>query len=306
MAVRRRSGKSASATDKGRNVETKTKPASTVIDKKSRSDKNGGWRMFSSNPDKRWAEKVFLFYSPVWPLLFGGWCLSGWYLKVGDVGNMLVTCLIATPNVLIPLLFCPTKAPVVETYWFKFGVWIGIFAFVASYFFTDYFFDVLGMIYNFPHLEWNLSSVLVGTSSQVVPLMMYVHAWYFFITYHTCSVIFMRCIRTSILSKYVPLLSVISVVLAAWVFSVGEIYGTTLEAIREQFHYVDMEWALSHGALAYACYFISSFPMVYNMDEEIGVKWTLTKTIENALAASMIAFTLLDLVCQFVITGWQK
>mmetsp|Transcript_11560 Transcript_11560/g.13279 ORF Transcript_11560/g.13279 Transcript_11560/m.13279 type:complete len:294 (+) Transcript_11560:53-934(+) len=267
--------------------------------------KGRSFHLFSSNPDKRWAEIFFLAYSPVWPLLFGGWCLSGWYLKVGDLGNLLVTCLIASPNVLVPLFFCPTKGHVSTLYWFKFEVWIAIFTFVASYFFTDYFFDVLGMIYNFPHLKWNLSAILVGTSNQVVPIMMYVHAWYFFITYHTCSVIFIRAIRTSVLGR-IPLMNILSVIFTAWLFSVGEIYGTTLEAIKEQFHYVDMDWALSHGALAYSCYFISSFPMVYNLDEDRLAKWTFRRTVENSFAASMISFILLDIVCQFVITGWHK
>ena len=34
-------------------------------------------------------------------------------------------------------------------------------------------------------------------------------------------------------------------------------------------------------------------------------RWSLGKTVESALAASMLAFVLLDVVCQFVITGWK-
>jgi cycloeucalenol cycloisomerase len=105
------------------------------------------WRVFSSNPDKAWAEKVFLAYSPVWPVLFGAWCISGLHLQAGDAGNLGVTLLIALPDVLIPMLFCPSHArmPWWQTYWFKYLVWIAIFTFVASYFWTEYFFDVLGM-----------------------------------------------------------------------------------------------------------------------------------------------------------------
>jgi cycloeucalenol cycloisomerase len=96
----------------------------------------------SPNPDKAWAEVFFVKYSVVWPILFGLWCASGLHLLVGDTGNLAVTVLISSPNVLYPLYFCPTKKPVVETFWFKYLVWIFIFTFVATYFWTEYFFDV--------------------------------------------------------------------------------------------------------------------------------------------------------------------
>lgn len=52
--------------------------------------------------------------------------------------------------------------PWYERYWAKFNLWIAVFTFVASYFWTEYFFDVLRMNYNFPHLTWNLDAVLLG------------------------------------------------------------------------------------------------------------------------------------------------
>jgi cycloeucalenol cycloisomerase len=264
------------------------------------------WRAFSSNPDKAWAEKWFLAYSPVWPLLFGAWSMSGLHLQAGDAGNLVATALIALPNVAVPALLCPSQLRWHETYWFKFSLWIGIFSFVASYFFTEYFFDVLGMVYNFPHLRWNADSGLVGSGRQVVPVMMYLHAWYFFVTYHTCSVIVIRAIRTAPGLRRLPwLANTLSIALSAWLFAWGEIYGTTLEAIREQFTYRDMDWALSWGALCYACYFVSSFPMVCGLDESPGERWSLRRTTESALAAAMMAFLLLDAVTQYVVTDWK-
>ena len=131
-----------------------------------------GPRWLSANPDKAWAERFFLYYSAVWPLLFGAWTQSGVHLQFGDVGNLAVTLTIASPNVLVPWAFAPplygddtgkTLVHWSERYWFKFNVWIAVFVFVASYFWTEYFFDVLRMTYNFPHLEWNLDSVLLGS-----------------------------------------------------------------------------------------------------------------------------------------------
>eukprot|EP01046_Picozoa_sp_COSAG06_P005577 COSAG06_NODE_250_length_19080_cov_6.483029_17_plen_297_part_00 len=163
----------------------------------------------SSNPEKAWAEWFFLRYSLIWPLLFGGWCASGLHLLVGDAGNLLVTVAIGSPNVLGPLFLSRAAvAPATadgngsdvrpqlhDRYWFKLNLWIAVFSFVASYFWTEYFFDVLKMNYNFPHLRLNLDAVLLGSGRQRVPLMMYFHAHYFFITYHTASIVTIRRAR---------------------------------------------------------------------------------------------------------------
>jgi cycloeucalenol cycloisomerase len=264
------------------------------------------WRAFSGNADKAWAEKWFLAYSPVWPLLFGAWSMSGLWLQAGDAGNLAVTALIALPNVAVPALLCPSPLRWHETYWFKFSLWIGIFSFVASYFFTEYFFDVLGLVFNFPHLRWNLDSGLVGSGRQVVPVMMYLHAWYSFVTYHTCSVIMIRAIRTAPGLRRLPwLANVLSIALSAWLIAWGENFGFTLEAIREQFTYRDMDWALSWGALCYACYFVPSFPVVFGLDESPRERWSLRRTTESALAAAMTTFLLLDAVTQYVVTDWK-
>jgi len=264
------------------------------------------WRVFSSNPDKAWAEKWFLAYSPIWPMLFVGWCMSGLHLQVGDAGNLIVTVLIAAPNVVVPALFAPRNGlRWYEMYWFKFSWWIFLFAFVASYFFTEYFFDVLGMVYDFPHLKWNLDSRLVGSGKQVVPLMMYFHAWYFFITYHSMSIIFIRIIRTAPVMRDSPFAQTLSVFASSWLFAWGEIFLTTMDTIEDQFTYKNMDWALTYGALCYACYFIPSFPMSYELDETT-TSWSFQKTTESALAAAMIAFVLLDIVAQYFITQWQS
>lgn len=263
------------------------------------------WRVFSPNPEKAWTEKWYLIYSPIWAALFVGWCISGYHLKVGDVGNVAVTILIALPNIVVPWIWCPTQAPWYETYWFKFSVWIWLFGFEASYFFTEYFFDVLGMKYAFPHLKWNFDSQHVGTGRQVVPVMMYMHAWYFFITYHAVSVVFIRIIRTAPYVRDSALMQGLAVFFSSLLFAWGEIFATTMEAIDDLFSYKNMEWALTWGALCYACYFIPSFPMVYGLDETVDKKWSLRRVVESSLAAAMIAFTLLDLVTQFIITDWK-
>lgn len=106
--------------------------------------------------------------------------MSGLHLLVGDAGNLVVTIAIGSPNVLGPLLFSPAVpggksassaiVPWHSRYWFKFNLWIAVFSFVASYFWTEYFFDVLRMNYNFQHLTWNLDAVLLGAPSTLLHL----------------------------------------------------------------------------------------------------------------------------------------
>jgi cycloeucalenol cycloisomerase len=64
-------------------------------------------------------------------------------------------------------------------------------------FISEYFFDVLGMIYNYPNLEINLDSPLVGSGEQSVPLIMYPMTMATYMTYHTTSIIAMRRTMTS-------------------------------------------------------------------------------------------------------------
>src|SRR5207249_628233 len=142
-------------------------------------------------------------------------------------------------------------------------------------------------------------SALVGSGKQVVPIIMYPSAHYFFVTYHTTAVIVLRRVRTSPLGRH-PLAVALAVAAAAWFWAWAEIRLTTEPSIADQFRYEDMAWALRWGAVFYACYFIVSFPMVYRLDEEPAARWTLGRTAIDALAAGMLVFTLLDLVTRFV------
>ena len=262
------------------------------------SERSGRW--FSANPDKAWGEKFFLAYSPVWMAAFGVYQRSRFGDHLGDVGNLFVTLAIFVPVWLVPaLVHDPAPRRWYETYWFKFNVWILVYSAIGSYFLSEYFFDVLGMVYNYPHLHWTLDSALLGSGKQVVPVIMYLHAHYFFVTYHTTAVVVMRRIRTSRLNVH-PLVGAVVVAVTAWFWARAEIALTTAPSLADQFRYEDLAWALRWGALVYACYFIVSFPMVARVDEPPDDRWTVGRTIIDALAAGMLTFVLLDLVTTWI------
>lgn len=126
-------------------------------------------------------------------------------------------------------------------------------------------------------------------------------------TYHTCSVIFIRAIELNF-EQFIPnktARSAIATILSALFFAWAEIKFTTMDSIKDQFAYGDMDWALSWGAGIYACYFLASFPFVQHLDENRTNRWSLLKTIENSLAASMLGFIYLDMfVLLFVPSTW--
>jgi hypothetical protein len=117
---------------------------------------------------------------------------------------------------------------------------------------------------------------------------------------------------TSPLTRIVPkhVLWVLTVAGTAWLCAWGEIYGTTMEAIKEQFEYSNLHWALKWGAMLYSCYFIASLPIVYGLDEEVTYggkgRWSMQRVVQSSLAAGMVGFILLDLAIQFVVTDWQS
>lgn len=269
-------------------------------------DPGTGGRWLSSNPSKAWGERFFLAYTPVWILAFGLFQRSGISERLGDLGNLLLTAAIAAPLVAVPLLIRDESSlgrPWYRTYWFKFAVWVFVFASIGTYFFTEYFFDVLGMVYDYPQLGWSFDSALLGSGRQVVPIIMYLHAWYFFATYHTCAVIVIRRVRTSPLGRHLAG-RVVAVAATAWFFAWAEVFFTTGPSVAHQFRYEDMDWMLRWGAWVYACYFVVSFPMVYRLDENPGDDWPLSRVLIEALAAGMLVFFLLDWVTTAIGARW--
>jgi cycloeucalenol cycloisomerase len=263
-------------------------------------DARGHW--FSPNPSKAWAEKFFLLYTPVWMLGMGLQMRTGVGARWGDLALNAAILALFVPLLLVPALVRDERAlgrRWYETYWFKFNVWIGIYAGIGSYFGSEYFFDVLGMVYNYPQLGWRLDSVLLGSGTQTVPLIMYASAHFYFVTYHTGAVVVMRRVRTSRLFGR-PWLWPLTVLVTAYFFAWAETFFMTDPSIAEQFYYRDLPRMLRWGSLFYACYFFVSFPLIYRLDEEPGENWSLGRTATEALAAGMLLLFLLDTVTRFV------
>jgi cycloeucalenol cycloisomerase len=253
-------------------------------------------RWFSENASKAWAEKFFLIYSPIWMALIGLVMALGITDRVGGWGFFIIGLAVALPLVIVPALIRderPLGRAWHQTYWFKANLYIAIFGFAANYFGSEYFFDILGMVYDYPMIELNLDSTLVGSGEQAVPVMMYFLTQAYFITYHTTAVVVLRRLRTSRL----PLGAVawpVLVVMVAYFWAWIETRTMANPWIAAQFHYKDIDRMLTYGSLFYSLYFIASFPIFYHLDEKQNTNWSFTMTAGAACAAGLIMLFLVD------------
>ena len=108
----------------------------------------------SPNPAKAWTERFFLLYSPVWIT----WCLCilvpfKLYDRLDEWGYLAIGLAAALPCVLVPALVTESAAdagrPWADKYWVKANVWIAIFSFIGNYYWTHYFYNLLGAAYTF-------------------------------------------------------------------------------------------------------------------------------------------------------------
>jgi cycloeucalenol cycloisomerase len=264
-----------------------------------------GW--FSENPDKAWGEKFFLTFVPVF-LIYNAIVIKMQWLNVGNFWHVTQNLAMWIPYcILLPAyLRRNSGVPWYKSYWFKFNVYMAVWIFFATYFHTEYFFQLLGFHYKFPHVTLNYDSYLVGPNeataladAKKVPIGMYFNAIAFFIVYHTIAVVAMRRVKNTLVGLSPTIQSigwVIIVAAAAWFFGWAEprFYNTNPEAAAVTW-YDDINAMLKVGAYFYALYFIVSFPNVFRLDERADDTWTIRRTIVEACFVSMVTLFLLDL-----------
>lgn len=236
---------------------------------------------------KRWTEVFFLAYSPFWM----AWALCilvpfKMYDRLGQVGYVLVGLAAALPCVVLPLLMqqppSETQRPLLQRYWVRANAWIAVFSFVGNYFWTHYFYSLLGAEYTFR--SWRLNDV---------PIALYFMTHAYFCFYHALANVCLRRVGRACASS-APLRMIAQ---AATVFGLS--YATAFVETLTIAHYPhyrfkEKERMYTTGSLFYAIYFFVSFPMFYRMDESPKRQWSLQQATLDSLAASMLVTCLLD------------
>ena len=258
-----------------------------------------GW--FSANPDKAWVEKFFLAYSPVWMASMGLVMLLGGHASWSDGALLVHALLTAAPALLIPLWIASRRPaaqrlPWHQSYWFKANLYLFVFGFFGNYIGSEYFFEVLGMVYVFPNATTTFDSALVGRGEQTVPLIMYGYTHVYFMTYHASANLVLRRVMRAGKVWLFP----VAVLAVGYAWAWAETKAMANPMMAENFYYRDIPRMLAVGSAIYATYFVASFPFWYALDERPERRWSVLETLGAALSASMLTLYLLELAAQLV------
>ncbi|CAM6083009.1 unnamed protein product [Calypogeia fissa] len=252
-------------------------------------EKRGASLWLAPNLSQRWGELFFLAYSPFWIVL----CLCvvvplQLYEKFQELEYLILGLICAVPTFTLPIFFVgkeDAKQPWYKRYWVKANLWIFIFGYVGNYFWTHYFYTVLGATYSFPSYKLNH-----------VPLTTFLLTHSYFLFYHMISNFTIRRLRYAI--SGIQSLFARILIEAVWIF-VLSVVTALMEAVTiayfPYYEMVDRGAMYKYGTFFYAIYFFVSFPMFYRLDADPQRTWTLSQTAIDSLGAAMLVTILLDL-----------
>lgn len=215
---------------------------------------------FADDESKAYYERFSLTWAPLSMALLLGVLLGTPLYKYCDRNSFLLfSCLACLPGFVYPILRpCPADigTPWHERFWVKGTVWVSIFGFYGNYFWTHYFYSLLGAEYLFDSYRFN-----------DVPLVTYICTFFYFTFYFTFVNIVLRTVRRATYD-FPPFGR-----RAVWVSVIAALsYGTALfEALSIQhfplYTYTRRDLFLLVGSVVYGLYFVVGFPMFFMLDE---------------------------------------
>jgi cycloeucalenol cycloisomerase len=162
-------------------------------------------------------------------------------------------------------------------------LWLFIMGFIGNYFWTHYFYRVLGATYTFPSYRLN---------DVPIPMFLATHAYFTF--YHAAVNVALRYTRFKSSTLPPPLRAAAeALVVCALAYLTAFLETFTISGFP---YYViaDRPRMYSIGSAFYAIYFVVSFPMYFRLDEHPAQNTPLPSVAVNSFAACMIVTTLLD------------
>lgn len=247
---------------------------------------------FASDPSKAYYEKLSLVWAPISMfLLLAGLLGTGLYEHCDRNSYLAVTLVGCLPGFLVPILF-PCKAdrgrPYAARFWVRASAWIAIFGFYGNYFWTHYFYQLLGAEYLFDSYRIN-----------DVPVVCFTATYFYFTFYFSFINVVLRRLRyyTATAPRFLRT--------TMWWSAICFLsYATAIfEAVTIQhfplYTYTDRDRFFTVGSVVYGLYFVVGFPMFFAIDENLNSSqpssMTLWDTVVNACGASAIVTLLLDI-----------
>ncbi|KAL3620404.1 Bifunctional protein GlmU [Castilleja foliolosa] len=233
------------------------------------------------DPSKRWGEIFFLLYTPFWLTLCLGIVVPyKLYENFTEWEYLTLGLISALPAFIIPMILVGKRGQRIMLE----GSVLGKSNYVGNYFWTHYFFTVLGASYTFP--SWKMNNVPHTT-------FLLTHVCFLF--YHVTSNMTLRRIQHSV--AHLPE-NTQWLFKSAWIlaFSYFIAYLETLAISNFPYYeFVDRASMYTVGSLFYAIYFFVSFPMFMRIDEKPGDRWDLPRVAIDGLGAAMLVTIILDL-----------
>lgn len=211
--------------------------------------------------------------------LFG----SGAYVYCGRWAYLGVAVVLTAPSVLAPFVAPPAVdvgRPLRDRFGVKATLWLAIFGFVGNWFWSHYFYTLLGATYTFD------AHALNGA-----PVVAYLLTHVYFLVYHIAAAAVLRRLAAAGVDGLAFAAAVGGLAYAAAVFEAVSI------AHFPGYSFPDVAAAVGPGAVVYALYFVVSFPAYTHLDTGRGGGWSPWRVAADALAATMAVTLLLD--------GWR-
>lgn len=247
------------------------------------------YRVFASNPGKRWSEKFVLVYSPVWMTIVGLLMFTGLFSHFGDIGHMAIGLGLAAPILLMPLFSIERDRPLTERHAFRFALWMTLFSLLQCYFGSWLFFDRLGMEYHF-HVHWIVNRT---------PVFLYFLTIAYFATYYTVMSLAWRAFRRRWPNAPTAIKALLLIVLG-YLTAFAETASMANPLVRDYFLYRDKAFALKCGSLFYGTVFVCSLPFVFEIGEDMKQpQKTISRIVIDILAANMLVLCAYELYATF-------
>lgn len=246
--------------------------------------------LLSKNPERRKGEKFFWYWHCFWLLWFGGIVVFKTYEDFNEWSYMKVGFVVGLPPILLPLFF-PKLSGEENTPWFeRFTTKANCFIFLASwignYFWTHYFYKVLGTGYTFP-----------GLCLNEVPFALYLITHSYFLLYHCVASICIRAFWRKVSPYSKKIRWALCVGLYIFMGYVTAVVEVATIASFPYYTYPDSYrmWVIGSGF--YGIYFLISYPYFTLIDDDVSHgarRWTLMEVFVESLAYGMITTMMLD------------
>ncbi len=253
------------------------------------------WQSAPSPPEqirqaRRWLERIFLLYTPLWVTACFIVMRSGAFKKWRDPGHLALGLGMALPLWLAPLFAGMERGvPLRQRYTVKATLFIGLFSFLQNYFGAPLFFRCFGMEYHFPVTwsgngsPWFLSFMTVAYFSTYFAIMQTGLRWADRRLDRLTRAGLRRGLRAG------------ACLLLGYSMAFAETLTMANGWLRGYFAYADKTRMLVYGSLCYGTLLSIALPLYARLGDDAEPPLPLSQVLWQALGANMLVLICYEL-----------